>query len=187
MERIFGIDLGTTNSLIAVMDGEHARVIPDHDTLKTILPSVVAIGPDGAVRVGDEAIAVEPHLQLEKDGIIHATGLAGGEYGAVIRSVKRYMGLGGDEIAPEDRARYTFADLSGPVVRFQIGKRVFTPSQISAEILRALKSGAERALGNDEKVERVVITVPAYFNDGQRQATKDAGRLAGLDVVRLVN
>src|SRR6202050_2282144 len=186
MERIFGIDLGTTNSLIAVMDGEHARVIPDHDTLKTILPSVVAIGPDGAVRVGDEAIAVEPHLQLEKDGIIHATGLAGGELGAVIRSVKRYMGLGGNEIAPEDQVRYAFADLSGPVARFQIAKRPYTPSQISAEILRALKHRAEEEFPG-EKAERVVITVPAYFNDGQRQATKDAGRLAGLEVVRLVN
>src|SRR4029077_12766617 len=103
------------------------------------------------------------------------------------RSVKRYMGLGGDELAPEDRARYTFTDVTGPVVRFQIGKRIFTPSQISAEILRALKDAAERALADNEKVERVVITVPAYFNDGQRQATKDAGRIAGLDVVRLVN
>src|SRR6202050_1795016 len=179
MERIFGIDLGTTNSLIAVMDGERARVIPDHDTLKTILPSVVAIGPDGAVSVGDEAIAVEPHLQLEKDGIIHATGLAGGELGAVIRSVKRYMGLGGNEIAPEDQVRYAFADLSGPVARFQIAKRPYTPSQISAEILRALKHRAEAAFPG-EKAERVVITVPAYFNDGQRQAPEDAGRLARL-------
>src|ERR1700689_4070302 len=95
------------------------------------------------------------------------------------------MGLGGDEVAAGDRHRYSFADFTGPVVRFAIGKRTFTPSQISAEILRALKARAEAALG--EKVERVVVTVPAYFNDGQRQATKDAGRLAGLDVVRLVN
>ncbi|MGB6091083.1 MAG: Fe-S protein assembly chaperone HscA, partial [Candidatus Binataceae bacterium] len=94
-------------------------------------------------------------------------------------------GLGGADIAPEDRARYAFADLSGPVVRFQVGKRTLTPPQISAEILRALKERAERATG--EAVDRVVITVPAYFNDGQRQATKDAGRLAGLEVVRLVN
>jgi molecular chaperone DnaK len=186
MERIFGIDLGTTNSLIAVMDGETPRVIPDPETGKTILPSVVAIAPDGAVSVGDKAIEVEPHLQLEKDGIIHATGFAGGELGAVIRSVKRYMGLGGNEIAPEDQVRYAFADLSGPVARFQIAKRMYTPSQISAEILRTLKHRAEAAFPG-EKVERVVITVPAYFNDGQRQATKDAGRLAGLEVVRLVN
>ena len=189
MARIFGIDLGTTNSLIAAMGNGEPRVIPIGENGSALLPSVVAIAPDGTVTVGERAIEMEPHLTVERDGRVSAVGFAGGEYGAVIRSVKRYMGLGGDEIAPEDRARYTFADLTGPVVRFQIGKRVFTPSQISAEILRALKCGAERALGNNEneKVERVVITVPAYFNDGQRQATKDAGRLAGLEVVRLVN
>ncbi|MGB0061346.1 Fe-S protein assembly chaperone HscA [Candidatus Binatus sp.] len=189
MSRIFGIDLGTTNSLIAAMEAGAPRVIAVGENGSALLPSVVAIAPDGVVTVGEHAIAMEPHLTVERDGRVSAVGFAGGEYGAVIRSVKRYMGLGGDEIAPEDRARYTFADLSGQVVRFQIGKRVFTPSQISAEILRALKENAERALGNNEneKVERVVITVPAYFNDGQRQATKDAGRLAGLEVVRLVN
>ncbi len=186
MARIFGIDLGTTNSLIAAMENSAPRAIAVGENGSALLPSVVAIAPDGAVTVGNRAIAMEPHLTVERDGRVSAVGFAGGEYGAVIRSVKRYMGLGGDDIAPEDRVRYTFADLSGPVVRFQIGKRVFTPPQISAAILRALKDGAERTLG-DEKVERVVITVPAYFNDGQRQATKDAGRLAGLEVVRLVN
>jgi molecular chaperone DnaK len=187
MPRIFGIDLGTTNSLIAAMENGEPRVIAIGDNGSALLPSVVAIAPDGAVTVGERAIEMEPHLTVERDGRVSAVGFAGGEYGAVIRSVKRYMGLGGDEIASEDRARYTFADLSGPVVRFQIGQRAFTPSQISAEILRALKDGAERAISSGEKVERVVITVPAYFNDGQRQATKDAGRLAGLEVVRLVN
>ena len=185
MSRILGIDLGTTNSLIATMDNGVPRVIADPDTGETLLESVVAIAPDGAVHVGRAAIELEPHLSREKDGRVSAVGFPGGEYGAVVRSVKRYMGLGGDEVAPEEQSRYTFADLSGPVVRFQIGKRAFTPPQISAEILGALKNRAERALG--EKVERVVITVPAYFNDGQRQATKDAGRLAGLEVVRLVN
>ena len=187
MARIFGIDLGTTNSLIAAMETGAPRVIASRETGKALLPSVVAIAPDGAVMVGERAIEMEPHLTVERDGKVSAVGYPGGEYGAVIRSVKRYMGLGGDELAPEDRARYTFTDVTGPVVRFQIGKRVFTPSQISAEILRALKETAERALADDEKVERVVITVPAYFNDGQRQATKDSGRLAGLEVVRLVN
>src|SRR5215472_6364083 len=185
MTRIFGIDLGTTNSLIATMENGAPRVIADPRTGQTLLESVVALAPDGAVLVGREAVEMEPHLSRERDGRVSAVGFPGGEYGAVVRSVKRYMGLGGEEVAPEERARYAFADLSGPVVRFQIGKRAFTPPQISAEILSALKRRAERALG--EKVERVVITVPAYFNDGQRQATKDAGRLAGLEVVRLVN
>ena len=140
MARIFGIDLGTTNSLIAVMEDGRPRVIADPASGNALLPSVVALAPDGKVFVGDEAIAMEPHLTVERDGRVSAVGFPGGDYGAVIRSVKRYMGLGGDEVAAEDRPRYTFADLSGPVVRFQIGKRSFTPSQISAEILRALKA-----------------------------------------------
>jgi len=185
MATIFGIDLGTTNSLIAVMDGDHPRVIADPATGNPLLPSVVALEPDGSVAVGEKAIELEPHLNVERNGQIGAVGLAGGEYGAVVRSIKRYMGLGGQELAPEDRHRYAFTDLSGPVVRFQIGSRTYTPPQISAEILRALKNRAEAA--NLGTVDKVVITVPAYFNDGQRQATKDAGRLAGLDVVRLVN
>ncbi len=186
MARIFGIDLGTTNSLIAVMEDDKPRVIADASSDSALLPSVVALAPDGRVFVGHEAIAMEPHLSVERDGRVSAVDFPGGETGAVVRSVKRYMGLGGTELADEDRRRYTFADLSGPVVRFQIGSRTYTPPQISAEILRALKARAEAAL-DGEKVDRVVVTVPAYFNDGQRQATKDAGRLAGLEVVRLVN
>jgi Fe-S protein assembly chaperone HscA len=185
MSHIFGIDLGTTNSLIALMEEGHPRIIADSASANPLLPSVVAITPRGEVFVGEQAIAMEPHLTAERDGRIHAIGFEGGEAGAVVRSVKRYMGLGGDEVAAEDRHRYSFADFSGPVVRFAVGKRTFTPPQVSAEILRSLKARAEAAL--DEKVERVVITVPAYFNDGQRQATKDAGRLAGLEVMRLVN
>jgi Fe-S protein assembly chaperone HscA len=171
MSRIFGIDLGTTNSLIAEMDHGAPRVLRDPSSGQALLPSVVAIIPDGKIAVGGAAIALE----------------SSGDSGAqVIRSVKRYMGLGYDDLAGEDRRRYNFVDTSGPVVRFQGGSRIFTPAQISAEILRELKRRAEAAL-NGEKVERVVITVPAYFNDGQRQATRDAGRLAGLEVVRLVN
>ena len=186
MSRIFGIDLGTTNSLIAVMEDGRPRVLADAANGKALLPSVVALAPDGKVYVGDEAIAMEPHLSVERDGRVAAVGFPGGEFGAVVRSVKRYMGRGGGELADEDRRRYTFTDVSGAVVRFQVGSRTYTPPQISAEILRALKARAEAALGG-EKVDRVVVTVPAYFNDGQRQATKDAGRLAGLEVVRLVN
>ncbi len=121
MARIFGIDLGTTNSLIAAMENAEPRVIPVGEKGRALLPSVVAIAPDGAVTVGERAIEMEPHLTVERDGKVSAVGYPGGEAGAVIRSVKRYMGLGGDELAPEDRARYTFADLSGPVVRFQVG------------------------------------------------------------------
>ncbi len=186
MSRIFGIDLGTTNSLIAAMEAGQPRVIADAVTGNALLPSVVALAPDGKVLVGDEAIAIEPHLSVERDGRVSAVDFPGGAAGAVVRSVKRYMGRGGSELADEDRRRYTFTDVSGPVVRFQVGSRTYTPPQISAEILRALKLRAEAAL-DGEKVERVVVTVPAYFNDGQRQATKDAGRLAGLEVVRLVN
>ncbi len=185
MSHIFGIDLGTTNSLIAVMEDERPRVIADKTSGEPLLPSVVALAPHGEVFVGQPAIEMEPHLSVERDGQVHAVGFEAGQTGAVVRSVKRYMGLGGEEVAADDRHRYSFADFSASVVRFRVGSRTFTPPQISAEILRALKARAEAALG--EKVERVVITVPAYFNDGQRQATKDAGRLAGLEVIRLVN
>ena len=186
MSRIFGIDLGTTNSLIAVMEGGRPRVSADPVSGKALLPSVVALMPDGRVFAGDEAIALEPRLHAEGAEGVPVAGSPADGSGAVVRSVKRYMGRGGGELDDEDRRRYAFTDLNGPVVRFQVGTRVYTPPQISAEILRALKARAEAAL-EGEKVERVVVTVPAYFNDAQRQATKDAGRLAGLEVVRLVN
>jgi Fe-S protein assembly chaperone HscA len=185
MAVIFGIDLGTTNSLIALMEEGRPRIIADPKSGDTMLPSVVALLADAKVEAGKAAIELEPHLNVERDGRIVPAGLGRDDEGAVVRSVKRYMGLGGDEIAIEDRHRYAFADFTGPVVRFKVGQRTYTPPQIAAEILRTLKGWGEAATG--EKVERVVITVPAYFNDGQRQATKDAGRLAGLEVVRLVN
>ena len=185
MTHIFGIDLGTTNSLIAIMDGAQPRVIPERDTGNVLLPSVVALIAEGGAYVGDHAIELEPHLRGGQDGHVSAAGPSSGQAAIVVRSVKRYMGLGGSDLAPEDRHRYAFADLSAPTVRFNVGSRTYTPPQISAEILRSLKQRAETSIG--EKVERVVVTVPAYFNDSQRQATKDAGRLAGLEVVRLVN
>jgi len=144
MARIFGIDLGTTNSLIAVMEGGRPQVVADPASGNPLLPSVVALAPDSKVFVGDEAIEMEPHLSIERDGRVSAVGFPGGEFGAVVRSVKRYMGRGGDELADEDRRRYTFADLTSAVVRFKVGSRTYTPPQISAEILRALKQRAER-------------------------------------------
>jgi molecular chaperone DnaK len=181
MARIFGIDLGTTNSLIAVMDHRTPRVLRDPATGRALLPSVVGIALDGTTVVGDAAIATE----------VAAGDRSGAEPRVILRSIKRYMGLGGDDLTPDDRARYQFAKTNGPIVRLKVGDRDYTPPQISAEILRELKRRAEQALAGegsaDEQVERVVITVPAYFNDGQRQATRDAGRLAGFEVVRLVN
>jgi Fe-S protein assembly chaperone HscA len=179
MDRIFGIDLGTTNSLIAVMESGAPRIIADPASGSRLLPSVVAISANGSIVAGDAAAAIEANASTGRSN-------NGGSQPVVIRSIKRYMGLGGTDIPAEDRSRYTFADLEGPVVRFVAGDRQYTPLELSAEILRELKRRAEAALGG-EKAERVVITVPAYFDDGQRQATRDAGRLAGLEVVRLVN
>src|SRR5579859_5794256 len=157
MSRIFGIDLGTTNSLIAVMDHGAPRVLRDSSSGCALLPSVVALAPDGAVAVGDAAIAMET---------------AGDDQGVTIRSIKRYMGLGGSDLTADDQARYRFAETDGPIVRLKVGDREYTPPQISAEILRELKRRAERVLAGagavdeassaGEKVERVVITVPAY-------------------------
>src|SRR6185437_11691290 len=124
MSRIFGIDLGTTHSLIAVMEGESPRIIPDSSG-NPLLPSVVALETDGWTLVGTGAVEMEPHLGAIEDGQVSATRLSDGKDGVVVRSVKRYMGLGGEEIAPEDRRRYAFADLEGPVVRFLVGSRSF--------------------------------------------------------------
>src|SRR5215467_4347206 len=101
MNRIFGIDLGTTNSLIAMMDGAQPSVIRERDTGNTLLPSVVGLKRDGAVFVGDQAIELEPQLEHAADGRAVETGISSEQTGAVIRSVKRYMGLGGSDLAPE--------------------------------------------------------------------------------------
>ena len=170
MERIVGIDLGTTNSLIAYLDDEGPRVIADRATGRASVPSVVAFRPDGSNIVGDEARA-----------------LVGNPDTTTIQSVKRFMGLGEEHLTDSDRGQYAFAggDQAGAVLRFQVGDRAISPPEVSALILRELKRRADEALG--DPVTRAVITVPAYFNDSQRQATKDAGRLAGLKVLRLVN
>ena len=174
-ERVVGIDLGTTNSLIAFMEGGRPLVIPGEDGA-LLTPSVVALEETAGdarprILVGNSA----------RKTLVAAPGRA-------IYSVKRLMGRGVEDVEPELKL-FPFrlaADLQpGEVLRLLLGEREFTPPEISAHILRQLKRNAERFFG--EPVEKAVITVPAYFNDAQRQATKDAGRMAGLQVLRLVN
>jgi chaperone protein DnaK len=166
MSRIVGIDLGTTNSLVAYVDQGVPTVIPDAEG-RRLLPSIVAWTKDG-VLVGEAA-----RRQLVRNP------------GRTVYSVKRFMGRGYDDI--EDELRHFPFEVvpSAEVVLINVGERQVTPPEVSAHVLRTLKLQAEVFLG--EPVERAVITVPAYFNDSQRQATKDAGRIAGLDVVRIVN
>ncbi len=174
--RIVGIDLGTTNSLIAYMEGGKPVVIPGADG-SNLVPSVVALDPvpaDGGrptITVGNGA----------RKALIETPS-------RVIYSVKRLMGRGLEEIQDELKLfPFRLADdiEAGEVPRVQLGEMRFTPPEISAYVLRQLKRNAERFFG--APVTQAVITVPAYFNDAQRQATKDAGRMAGLDVLRLVN
>jgi molecular chaperone DnaK len=167
MSRIVGIDLGTTNSLVAFVDGAGVpRVIPDAEGRK-LLPSIVAYTPNGVV-VGEAA-----RRQLARNPA------------RTVYSVKRFMGRGWDDVREEARhVPFTIVP-SAEVVRIRAGDREVTPPEVSSQVLRALKLQAEAHLG--EPIERAVITVPAYFNDAQRQATKDAGRIAGLEVVRIVN
>ncbi len=173
MERIVGIDLGTTNSLVAFIDKDTPRVIPDLQTGDPLLPSVVAFLEDGGVIVGRQAKERATDYPL-----------------TTIQSVKRFMGLGMEHVTEEDRRRYRFAaapekSRGQAIVRFDLFGKLVTPPQVSALILRSLKERAEAYF--QEPISKVVITVPAYFNDSQRQATKDAGRIAGLEVVRLLN
>jgi Fe-S protein assembly chaperone HscA len=175
--RVVGIDLGTTNSLVAYMEGEKPVVIPGVDGFN-LVPSVVALDPmpnDGASRptvtVGNSARRTLVETPER-----------------VIYSVKRLMGRGLEEVQAELKFfPFRLADdvEAGEVPRIQLGEMRFTPPEISAYILRQLKRNAERFFGSP--VTQAVITVPAYFNDAQRQATKDAGRMAGLEVLRLVN
>ena len=163
-----GIDLGTTNSLVAaVIDGKPRAFAVDEDG-SLLLPSVVHYAPDGSVIVGARA-----RERAEKEPT------------STIASVKRFMGKGPEDAETKALGAYRFAK-GGSVVRFQVkGGPPVTPIEVSAEILRTLKRRAEAALTG--KVEQAVITVPAYFDDAQRQATRDAGRLAGLEVLRLLN
>jgi molecular chaperone DnaK len=170
--RVVGIDLGTTNSLVAFMQGDQPQVIPGDDGSK-LIPSVVAMPASGKERVvvGN---AARMHLLATPDRAVY--------------SVKRLMGRGVDDVAEELKLfpfRLVPDTQPGEVLRMDVGGQQYTPPEISAYILRQLKRNAERYFG--ASVTQAVITVPAYFNDAQRQATKDAGRMAGLEVLRLVN
>ena len=169
MPRAIGIDLGTTNSLVAHVDERNRpRVLPA-DEGRPILPSAVWYGAGGEVEVGAAAKARAPERPID-----------------TVLSVKRFMGRGPGDVRPEDRGIYRF-DEGGAVVRLAVagGAKAVSPIEVSAEILRLLKRRAQEALGGTPG--GCVITVPAYFDDAQRQATKDAGRIAGLDVLRLLN
>jgi molecular chaperone HscA len=170
--RAIGIDLGTTNSLVAIVEGGKPVCLPDADE-QTILPSVVHYADDGGVVVGfDARDRLAPDFPRD-----------------TIASVKRFMGRGlTDAEATRRLTPYAFAPAAPGegVVRFAVaGGRAVTPMEVSAEILKALRARAEEAM--DGPVSGAVITVPAYFDEGQRQATRDAGRLAGLEVLRLLN
>jgi Fe-S protein assembly chaperone HscA len=170
--RVVGIDLGTTNSLVAFMQGDQPQVIPGDDGSK-LVPSVVAMPAAGKERVivGN---AARTHLLAAPDRAVY--------------SVKRLMGRGVDDVAEELKLfpfRLAPDTQPGEVLRIEVGEQQYTPPEISAYILRQLKRNAERYFG--APIIQAVITVPAYFNDAQRQATKDAGRMAGLEVLRLVN
>ena len=172
MGRIVGIDLGTTYSLVAYLDEatQRPKCIPD-ESGETLVPSVVSLGPDGALVVGWPA---KERLSRK----------AGPEH--TVYSVKRLMGKGLADVEEELQLfPFRIAPGSESVIRIQLAQKVFTPPEVSAHILRELKKRAEKFFG--EEVTQAVITVPAYFNDAQRQATKDAGRIAGLEVLRLVN
>jgi Fe-S protein assembly chaperone HscA len=169
-DYIVGIDLGTTNSLVAYMQGDSPVVIPGEDGLN-LVPSVVALDENNQIVVGN---AARKYLIETPERAVY--------------SVKRLMGRGVEDVQDELKLfPFQLADdlQSGEVIRIKLGEKTFTPPELSAFILRQLKRNAERFFG--APVTQAVITVPAYFNDAQRQATKDAGRIAGLNVLRLVN
>ena len=168
MSKIIGIDLGTTNSVVAVMEGGKATVVANQEGGRTT-PSVVAFAKNGERLVGQVA---------KRQAVTNPEN--------TIFSIKRFMGRRYDEVSEEIKM-FPFEVTRGEneTARVRIEEKVFSPPELSAMVLQKLKAAAEDYLG--EKVEKAVITVPAYFNDAQRQATKDAGQIAGLEVVRLVN
>ncbi len=168
MSKIIGIDLGTTNSCVSVMEGSEPTVIPNAEGKRTT-PSVIAFVEDGEIKVGDPA---------KRQAVTNPT--------KTIASIKRFMGNKYSESKKEaERAAYKVVKGDNDTPRVDIDGRLYTPQELSAMILQKMKKTAEDYLGQD--VTRAVITVPAYFNDSQRQATKEAGEIAGLKVERIIN
>ena len=168
MGKIIGIDLGTTNSCVSVMEGNEPVVIANEEGKRTT-PSIVAFLPNGERKVGDPA---------KRQAITNPT--------KTIMSVKRFMGHKYDEVTEESKqVSYKVVKGDNNTVRIDIDGRLYTPQEISAMILQKMKKTAEDYLG--QEVTEAVITVPAYFNDAQRQATKEAGEIAGLSVRRIIN
>ncbi|MBX3432474.1 MAG: molecular chaperone DnaK [Pirellulales bacterium] len=167
-EKIIGIDLGTTNSVVAVMDGKEAKVIPNPEGNR-LTPSVVAFTDKGETLVGEPA---------RRQAVTNPR--------KTVYSIKRFMGRRHSEVATEEKmVPYKVTGAADDYVKVDVDGNEFTPPEISAKTLRKLKESAEAYLGH--KVNKAVITVPAYFNDAQRQATKDAGQIAGLEVARIIN
>ncbi len=167
-EKIIGIDLGTTNSVVAVMEGTEPKVVPNAEGNR-LTPSVVAFTVKGEVLVGEPA---------RRQAVTNPT--------RTIYSVKRFMGRRHSEVQGEEKmVPYAVEGSPSDYVKIKVGDQEYTPQEISAKTLRKLKEAAESYLGH--KVNKAVITVPAYFNDSQRQATKDAGQIAGLEVARIIN
>ena len=168
MSKIIGIDLGTTNSCVSVMEGSEPTVIPNAEGKRTT-PSVIAFVEGGEIKVGDPA---------KRQAVTNPT--------KTISSIKRFMGNKYSESTKEaERAAYKVVKGDNDTPRVDIDGRLYTPQELSAMILQKMKKTAEDYLGQD--VTRAVITVPAYFNDSQRQATKEAGEIAGLKVERIIN
>ncbi|MFM8582173.1 MAG: Hsp70 family protein, partial [Planctomycetaceae bacterium] len=167
-ETIVGIDLGTTNSVVAIMEGGETKVIANLEGNR-LTPSVVAFTDKGDVLVGDPA---------KRQAVTNPR--------RTIYSIKRFMGRRHSEVASEEKmVPYEVTGGASEYVKVKLGDKQFTPQEISAHVLRKLKEAAESYLGH--KVNRAVVTVPAYFNDAQRQATKEAGTVAGLEVLRIIN
>ena len=169
MAKIIGIDLGTTNSVVSVMEGGTPTVIPTSEGGR-LCPSVVAFNKNGERLVGQTA---------KRQAVVNSEN--------TVYSIKRFIGRHYDEVE-EERKMVSYEVVPGPAgdvrVKIPVTGREYSPQEISAMILGKLKSDAEAYLG--QPVTQAVITVPAYFNDSQRQATKDAGKIAGLDVLRII-